>query len=197
MNLNGHVIPQQEFTKEFIRKTIQLTIAFVPTLARWNFHFTVAVISLGIVIYTVNETARMRGRSDGIISLVTVIASRPTERGFVWGPVTLGLGALAALFYHPEPAATIGIYALAFGDGFASLAGLLYNRANNRVGEKALVESFLCFIGVFVSAYIVLGNLRLALISAAVAMGLELIPVQDVDNLIIPIGTGLALTLAM
>ena len=192
MNLNGHVIPQQAFAKELTRKSVHLMIAVVPTLVGWNFYFTVAVLSWGIILYAVSESARMRGSGDGIISLVTEIASRPTEHGFVWGPVTLGLGTLAALLYYPEPAATIAIYALAFGDGIAS-----FGHANIEIGEKALTGSFFCFMAVFVSAYIVLGNLRFALISAAVATGLELIPVQDVDNLIIPLGTGLALTLVM
>jgi len=193
--LKRHVIPQQAFAKELIRKGIHLTIVIVPTLAKWNFHLTVAIVSLGIIIYTVNESARIRGVSDGIISLVTEIASRPTECGFVWGPVTLGMGTLAALLYYPEPAATIGIYALAFGDGIASFAMPFKKHINT--GQKILLESFFCFMGVFVSTYIVLENLRLALISATVATGLEIIPVQDVDNLIIPLGTGLALILVM
>lgn len=187
--MSGHVTAQQIFAKEVTRKSVHLAIAFAPALASWNYYITLAILSLGIIIYIVNESARMRGRSDGIISLITEIASRPTERGFIWGPVTLGLGALVALLCYPDPVATVAIYALAFGDGIASLARLRY--------KTALSGFFLCFMAVFVSSYIVLKDLRLALISATVATGLELIMVQDLDNIIIPLGTGLALALVM
>lgn len=195
MILRGYEIAQQTFAKELIRKAVHSTIALVPTLVRWNFHLSVAALSLGIILYSVNESARVRGRGGGIISLLTEIASRPTERGFIWGPVTLGVGTLAALLYYPTPAATVAIYALAFGDGIAGLARS--HHANTGRGEKALLGSLLCFMAVFLSAYTVLKNLRLSLISATVATGLELILVQDMDNLIIPLGTGLALSLAM
>jgi len=197
MVLRGYEISQQTFAKELIRKAIHSAIAFVPTLARWNFHLTVVALSLGIILYSVNESARVSGRSNGIISLITEIASRPTEHGFIWGPVTLGLGTLAALLYYPNPSATIGIYALAFGDGIASLARPLRNHANTGKEEGVLLGSLFCFMAVFLSACIVLNDLRLSLISATVATGLELILMQDVDNLIIPLGTALAISLAM
>ena len=41
------------------------------------------------------------------------------------------------------------------------------------------------------------GNAGLALIAAAVATILEMIPVKDADNLIIPLGTGFVLTLLL
>jgi phytol kinase len=193
-----YAIPRQSFRKEITRKIIHISIALVPTLANWNLIVAVALLSTGIIFYAVNETARLNGRSGGFISRLTVIASRPVENGFVWGPITLGLGALAALLYYPSPAATVAIYALAFGDGIASVAGkFLGRKAIIRIGEKTLVGSISCFIAVLVSAYVVLSDLRLALIAAATATILELIPVRDADNLIIPLGTGLILTLLM
>ena len=198
MKSRDYAIPRQSFRKELTRKTIHITIALVPTLANWNFLFTVIFLSAGILFYAINETARIRGKAGGIISRMTVMASRPVEKGFVWGPVTLGLGALAALLYYPNPAATVAIYALAFGDGIASITGkFLGRRTTVRIGEKTLVGSISCFIAVFISAYAVLNNLHLALVSAVTATILELIPARDADNLIIPLGTGLVLTLLM
>ena len=193
-----YAIPRQSFRKEITRKVIHISIALVPTLANWNFIVAVVLLSAGIIFYAVNETARLNGRSGGFISRLTVIAARPVENGFVWGPITLGLGALAALLYYPSPAATVAIYALAFGDGIASIAGkFLGRRSTIRIGEKTLVGSISCFIAVLVSAFVVLSDLRLALIAAATATILELIPVRDADNLLIPLGTGLILTLLM
>jgi dolichol kinase len=192
------ILPGYSLRKELTRKVIHITIALVPFMAKWNFVFTVVFLSAGILFYVINETGRISGRTGGFISRMTEMASRPVEQGFVWGPVTLGLGALAALLYYPEPASAVAIYALAFGDGIASVAGkLLARRDSIRIGEKTLIGSVFCFFAVLISAYAVLRNLRLALISAAAATILELLPIRDADNLIIPLGTGLVLTLLM
>ncbi len=197
-DIRDYAIPGQSFRKELIRKVIHLTIALVPTLANWNFWLTVLLLSSGIVFYVINETARIRGQAGGFISRMTVMASRPIEKGFVWGPVTLGLGAMAALLYYPNPAATVAIYALAFGDGIASIAGkFLGRRTTIRIGQKTLIGSAFCFIAVLISSYTVLKDLQLAIISAITATILEVLPIRDADNLIIPLGTGLVLSLLM
>ncbi len=197
-NSRDFVLPGYSLGKELSRKVIHITIALVPALASWNFVFTVVFLSAGILFYVVNETGRISGRNNGFISRMTVMASRPVEQGFVWGPVTLGLGALAALLYYPSPASSVAIYALAFGDGIASVAGkLLARRGSVRIGEKTLIGSVFCFFAVLISAYAVLRDFRLAVIAAVTATILELLPIRDADNLIIPLGTGLVLTLLM
>ena len=184
--------------KELFRKSIHLTIALVPTLASLNFLLTAMVLVTGILFYVANETARINGRTYGFITRVTIIASRPSEHGFVWGPVTLGLGALAALLYYPEPASVVAIYALAFGDGVASLVGKLRGEARILFfGTKSLAGSLSCFIAVFVSAWIVLDDPVLSFITAVVATVLEMVPLRDLDNLIIPLGTGFVVNLLL
>ena len=184
--------------KEVVRKTIHVTIAFVPTLAKWNMTATVVLLAAGILFYVANETARVSGTGFGFVSRMTAVASRPGERGFVWGPVTLGLGAMAALLYYPDPAATVAIYALAFGDGIASVVGKLWGRRSAAwIGTKTPVGSLACFVAVFVSVLTVTRSVPQTLVAAFVATALELIPVKDVDNLIIPLGTGLVMTLVL
>jgi dolichol kinase len=173
-----------------------MTIAFVPLLANWNMIVTVMLLCSGILYYVVNEASRIAGHRNGLISRMTILASRPVEQGFVWGPVTLGLGALAALLYYPNPAATVAIYALAFGDGLASLVGRFWGGRRIFInGEKTLVGSIACLAAVFVSSWLVLEDPLLALATAVVATILELVPLRDLDNLIIPLGTGLFVTL--
>ncbi len=197
-NPRDFVLPGYSLRKELTRKVIHITVALVPSLANWNFVFTVVFLSTGILFYVINETGRISGRNSGLISRMTEMASRPVEQGFVWGPVTLGLGALAALLYYPNPASSVAIYALAFGDGIASVAGKLLARRNSvRIGEKTLIGSVFCFFAVLISAYAVLKDFRLAVIAAVTATILELLPIRDADNLIIPLGTGLVLTLLM
>lgn len=188
-------VSPQSLKKEFLRKIIHISIAFLPVIAGWNYIFAVVLLSSGILFYTLNEAARVNGRKT-IISMVTNLASRPYETGFVFGPVTLGLGALTALLYYPDPAATVAIYALAFGDGFASLAGKFFNRKTiPAVREKTLAGSFACFTAVLISSNFVLGNFQIALIAALTATILELLPSGDFDNIIIPVGTGMIINL--
>ncbi|MDC7231613.1 MAG: phosphatidate cytidylyltransferase [Spirochaetales bacterium] len=179
--------------KEFVRKSIHLMIALVPTLAAWNYNLTVSLLVAGILVYTYAEYLRGKGHHVPLISDITALASRDRDKGhFVLGPVTLGLGALAALLLYPHPAATIAIYALAFGDGLSSLAGkLLGGYRIPYTGGKTLSGSLVCFVSVFIAGLTLSGNASAVLIVAASATVLEALPSKDLDNIIIPIGTGL------
>jgi dolichol kinase len=110
---------------------------------------------------------------------------------FVLGPVTLGAGAFLALLLFPPQAAAIAVYALAFGDGTASLAGKFFGRVPF-LFEKSLEGSLACFLGTLISAALVSREWRTALIIAAVTTAAELIPVRDWDNIIIPLAAGSA-----
>lgn len=183
-------------SKEVLRKGIHLTIALVPIMARWNMPVTVALLCAGILFYVMKETARVTGAaSPGMVARITQAACRPFEEyGFVWGPVTLGIGAMTALLYYPNPAGAMAIYALAFGDGAASLAGRIWGRRSlPHLRGKTFIGSAACFVVVFIAAVLYLGDLRTALLTALAATVLELIPVGYLDNFIIPLGTGLVL----
>ncbi len=184
--------------KEILRKFIHFTIAFVPALARWNVYATGVLLCLGILFYIINETARVVGADYGLISQITEIASRPTEKGFVWGPVTLGIGGLIAMLFYPHPATTLAIYALAFGDGVASLAGQLGGgRRIPGMKEKTVIGSLACFIVVFTSALIYLKIFWLAVLAAVLTTLLELLPLKCFDNVVIPLCTGMVFYLIL
>jgi len=184
--------------KEFVRKSIHLMIALVPTLATWNYRFTVILLITGIVVYTYAEFLRGRGLRVPVISELTALASRDRDKGhFVLGPVTLGIGALSALLLYPNPAATIAIYALAFGDGLSSLAGKLFGGFQLPfTGGKTSSGSLTCFLSVFIAGLFLTDNLLTVLIVAVSATILEAAPSKDLDNIIIPVGTGLVATIA-
>ena len=183
----------QEIQVELYRKSIHLLIAIVPLLASIDVGATLAILTTGILFYTYAETLRLAGKPVFIISAVTVIASRRRDMGrFVFAPVTLGLGAMIALLLYPEPAASVAIFALAFGDGFSSLVGKLFGKIRIPLtGGKTFAGSTACFIAVFVSCYAVLGNPIAALLIAIFATIFEALPTQDLDNIILPLGTGL------
>jgi phytol kinase len=182
----------KDIRTEIVRKSLHFLIALTPSLAALNLGATKALLAVGMVIYLLAEILRLNGKEVFIISRITALAARPRDAGrFVLGPVTLGLGALASLSFYPEPAAAIAIYALAFGDGLASLAGKLFGRTRIPfTGGKSFEGSFACFIAVFSATY---GLTRSPVGSAAIAAFatvVEALPVKDLDNLILPLAVG-------
>jgi len=187
-----------EFKTEIIRKTLHFLIALVPGLAAINKTATVAVLIAGTLGYTLMEYLRLSGVKVPIISSITSMASRPRDLGhFVMGPVTLGLGALLALLFYPSSAAAIAIYALAFGDGIASLAGkFLGKRRPAFLFGKSIEGSLACFAVVLISAYSVSGSMYIAFAAAFTAAFIEALPLDDYDNMAIPVSVGLVVQLA-
>jgi dolichol kinase len=183
-----------ELKSEILRKSIHFLIGLSPLLAALNYPVTVALLTAGVLGYVQMESLRLAGIRIPLVSDLTDRASRPRDRGrFVMGPVTLGLGALLALVMYPSPAASIAIYALAFGDGFASLAGRFLGRLRPAfLLGKSLEGSLACFTAVLISAYQVSHNYRVALPLAFVAMLTEALPLEDYDNLVLPLVVGFA-----
>ena len=181
-----------ELRIELFRKSIHILIAIVPFLAAVNVTATMTLLALGTVFYTASEYLRSQGYEIFLVSRMTVLASRSRDLGrFVLGPVTLGIGAMLALLLYPEPAATIAILALAFGDSISSLVGKLYgNLKIPFTGGKTFAGSIACFLVVLSIAYRITGNIYLAVPIAFTATALEAFPTRDLDNILMPVGTG-------
>jgi len=187
-----------ELKSEVIRKALHLLIALTPSMAAVNMTFTIAVLLTGTLGYTLMECLRLCGIKVPVISSITSMASRQRDIGrFVMGPVTLGLGALLALLLYPSAAAAIAIYALAFGDGIASLVGKFFGKTRpSFLLGKSVEGSLACFTAVLLSAYAVSRNIHIALIAAFTAAVVEALPLEDYDNLLIPVTVGLAVQFA-
>ena len=185
-------IAVDELRTELFRKSIHILIAFVPLLASWDLGLTVMLLAGGITLYTGAEFLRLKGTNVVVISYVTSIAARKKdEGGFVLGPVTLGLGALLALMLYPAPAATLAIYALAFGDSVSSLAGKTFGRIRiPHTGGKTIVGSFACFVAIYAVGIKITGSVSHALLIAFAGTALEAFPTGDLDNILLPVGTG-------
>ena len=183
-----------EIRTEIIRKTIHMFIAFVPLCAQtFGRLVTVSLLLAGVLFYTIAESFRCHGKNVPVISLLTRLSSRQRDMGhFVLAPVTLGLGAVLALALYPEPAASVAIYALAFGDGLSSLFGKIFGTVTVPFSDGKSVEgSIACFIAVFLSSFVVLQNALSAFLVAVFTTVLEIFPTKDFDNLILPTGVGL------
>jgi dolichol kinase len=153
---------------------------------------TLGLLAAGIIVYTYAEWKRSQGETVPIISRITRYASRDRDRGhFVLGPVTLALGAMIALMLYPEPAASLAIYSLAFGDGVASLVGKLFGRIRIPAsGGKTVEGSAACFSAVFVASFLIIGSIPAAMLLGLGATLLEAAPTEDLDNLVLPTGVG-------
>jgi dolichol kinase len=196
----GVFAPVPEFLElrtEIIRKSIHFLIALSPSMAAINRPATILLLAIGTLGYTAMEALRLSGVRVPLISSLTSMASRSRDLGhFVMGPVTLGLGALLALLLYPSPAASIAIYALAFGDGFASLAGKVFGRLRPAfLCGKSVEGSLACFAAVYIAAYGVSANVQLSLAAAFTAMAVEALPLEDYDNLALPVSVGLVVQL--
>lgn len=183
-----------EITTEIFRKSIHILVAFVPAIASINLELTQIFLSSAVVIYSICELMRLNGRQVVLISGITAAASRERDKGhLVLGPVTLAVGAMLALMLYPMKVAEIAIYALAFGDSAASLVGKLFGKIElPGFGKKTLEGTLACFAAVFSVTLMISRNISGSIVIAAVATLIELIPVKDLDNLLIPVGTGLA-----
>ncbi|MFP4376135.1 MAG: diacylglycerol/polyprenol kinase family protein [Spirochaetales bacterium] len=184
-----------EIRGEFVRKSLHMLIAFVPALTMTFGAFaTTLMLALGVLFYTIAEHYRLEGQSIAVITAVTVVAARSRDNGkFVVGPVTLGIGAMLALLLYPAEAAFLAIYALAFGDGLASLVGRAFGSV--RLTANTSVEgSLACFVAVFTASLAVTNDVTKSLVLGVVATVLEALPTDDLDNIILPVGVGLVAT---
>ncbi len=183
---------REELRIEILRKGIHLLIAFVPAIARYGQGLAMGVLSGGILLYTMCEMLRISGYRVPFISSVTALAARRRDGDrFVLGPVTLGLGALLSLLLYPDPAASIAIYALAFGDGLSSLVGKSIGSVRLPfTGGKSLEGSLTCMTAVFVSSMALTQDFIRSAAIAVVATLVEAAPTKDLDNIILPVLTG-------
>ena len=178
---------------ELFRKAIHMAIAAVPGIAALDVLVAAGLLGVGIVIYVAAEQARLTGTRVAVISDVTLLALRERDgRGFVLGPVTLGLGAMLALLLYPEPAASVAIYALAFGDSAAALVGTAFGRIKiPYTGGKTVAGSAACCAVVLAITLRMTGDVAASLAVAVAAALLEAAPTRDYDNLMLPVGAGL------
>lgn len=190
-----------ELRTELIRKSVHILIAAVPSMTAFlGTALTLGILATGIVLYTTAEALRQRGCSVPIITHITRVSSRSREANhFVLGPVTLGIGAMLAIMLYPHPAASIAVYALAFGDSAASVAGKFLGRLTIPLtGGKTLAGSLACTVVVALTVAIMLqGQVLIALALGITAALLEALPTRDADNLLLPVGVGLAATLIL
>lgn len=175
--------------KELFRKAIHMCTAFVPLFLSLAYYPVMVLLAVMLLVYCVAETLRCKGHTVPVISSITMVAARKRdENRFVLGPATLAIGVLLTAALFPAQPASVGICALAFGDGLASLVGKCFGRIRIPfTGGKTVAGSLACFVAIFCSTAILTENTKVALGCGLVGMAFELLPLKDLDNLVIPI----------
>ena len=201
---NYGIISRQKlivFLKELFRKSIHMCSAFIPLFLKWNYVVTIVLLLCVLTLYIVSEILRLNKINIPVISTITEAASRSRDKNrFVMGPVTLVIGITSCALLFDLHSSTIGIFALAFGDGLASLTGRFLGRIKIPFTKgKTVCGSLTCFAAIFISCLIFLFCIKLnlsmnyfvfSLIIAATGAFVELLPLKDYDNLFIPLIVG-------
>lgn len=178
--------------KEIFRKSIHLCSCFIPLLLKYAYKTTIGLLIFAAAFYTLTQALALHGKRFPLVSDITDMAARERDRGkFVLGPLTLVLGIVLCALFCPQEAAAVGILALAFGDGLASLAGkFLGNLHIPYTGGKTCAGSLMCLVAIFVSSFLVLQRADAALVIALCGMLIEVLPLKDFDNILIPLLLG-------
>lgn len=196
-NRRRHQVSAEELRIEITRKSLHLLILVALPLASISPWLAIGALTVGSIIYGTSEYLRHRGIQIPIIARLTEQAARKRDGNrFVIGPLTLAAGAILTFaLYDPLPA-RLAILALAFGDGFSSLAGKAFGRIPMPFsGGKSVEGSAVCFGLVFVTSALVTGRIGESAILALFTTIVELLPTKDWDNVIIPLTTGLIASL--
>jgi dolichol kinase/phosphoserine phosphatase len=185
-------------TNDFVREDIHASGIFMPVIASLiGVPIVASIIIIIAIIYTASELFRLQGRQLPFISAVTRHAASQSEiYGFAAAPLYFACGIVLTLVFFPAQAAGAAIAMFCLGDSTASLFGGMISTSlpfnKGKTWEGSLVGFFFAFLGgcFFVPP-------QFALIGAAIAMTVEVLPLPLNDNVLIPIITGAALTVLL
>jgi len=189
--------PRSTFSKnEILREAIHIGSFSIPFVCMHllNSHIISLIILLITVLYIISEFLRIRGINLPITSTITwKTALKPELYEIATAPVFFALGIVFSLILFPTPTNYVLVTILTLGDGFATVFGKTLGRTVLPFNRGKTVEgSAFGFIFAFLGVLLFVDPTK-ALISAAIGMLVELLPLPLNDNLTIPLITGLAL----
>ncbi|MBN1258656.1 hypothetical protein JXA05_02775 [Candidatus Peregrinibacteria bacterium] len=187
---------------EFRRQIIHLTYGPVLVLL-YHFGFLNNALLLGVIIGgAMTSFLVKREKLDFIRRILGFFEREHHMRQFPGrGILFFTIGAYLCLVLFDKPIAYAGILILSVGDAFTNLVGRHLGRMTTRLNPEKFLEGTL--VGIILSipvAYYFVPNLYAAIAASCIAMFLEIpqIKIFDFevdDNLIIPLGASLTLTL--
>jgi dolichol kinase/phosphoserine phosphatase len=183
---------------DLVREDIHAAGFFMPVIASMVSVPAVAALIIAIAAaYTVSELYRLEGKNIPFISNVTRHAASQTELfGFAAAPIYFAFGIVTTLVLFPEQAAGGAIAMFCLGDSAASLFGGLITTSLPFNKGKTIEGSLAGFLFAFLAGCFFVPPIY-AVAGAAVAMTIEALPLPVNDNVLVPIFTGLFLTLIL
>ncbi len=182
---------------DILRELIHALGFFVPVVVSSTGVPVFAVVTVVVLcLYVASEYLRTEGKKMPVINFITRQAASQNELyQVVLAPVYFALGILVTLLFFPAPASSAAIAIFALGDSTASIFGRYFSKTPLPFNkDKSLEGSAAGFLFAFLAGSVFISPL-LALAGAAVAMLIEYLPLPINDNLLIPVFTGLTLTL--
>jgi len=184
---------------EIIRKCVHCFGCVAAVAAAWLPLWLVVSGSAAVVLlYLAGEARRMRGRTLPPITTVTELCSRREEsRRPALGPVALAFGFVGAFVVFTPEIARAAFVISCIADSVAALVGQRIGRHAIPFSRKKTCEGS---VGGFVCALpfglVCTGPWRALAATAAVAVA-EMLPLGDLDNLLLPFVAGCVLTLPL
>jgi phosphoserine phosphatase/dolichol kinase len=185
-------------TNDFVREDIHAAGFFMPVIASMIGVPIVATIIIAIaLVYTASELLRLEGFSLPVVSAITRHAANQSELfGFAAAPLYFAFGIVTTLLLYPAHAGGAAIAMFCLGDSAASLFGGMLTTSLPFNKGKTIEGSLAGFVFAFLAGTFFVSP-QLALVGAAIAMTIEVLPLPINDNVSVPILTGAALTLLM
>ena len=171
--------------------------------AVWGYFWprlVVVGLSLFSILYVIHEIFRLRGRGLGVIERLGNLTRRQRERRSpALGPVALAAGIIICFLVFDARLASAAVLAACGCDCAAGVVGMLWGRIALARWlpfiPRKTVEGTLAGLGVaFVACLPVVGLLR-GLVAAAVAAIVEALPLEDLDNIAVPVAVACVLAL--
>ncbi len=182
--------------KDFVREDIHAAGFFVPVVAGLiGVPIVAALIFVVSLLYLVSELYRLEGKDLPVFSAITRHAASQTElQGFAAAPLYFAFGILLTLLLFPTLAGGAAIAMFCLGDSTASIFGGIVSKTLPFNKGKTLEGSLAGFLFAFLAGAFFVPPV-FALAGAAIAMTIEVLPLPVNDNVLVPVFTGLALTL--
>lgn len=183
-------------TNDFVREDIHAAGLFMPVIASMiGVPIVAAAIITIALIYASSELLRLEGFNLPVISAVTRHAANQSELfGFAAAPLYFAFGIVTTLLLFPTQAGGAAIAMFCLGDSTASLFGGMLTTSLPFNKGKTIEGSLAGFFFAFLAGTLFVSPI-LALVGAAIAMTIEVLPLPINDNVSVPIVTGAALTL--
>jgi len=191
-------VPTSAISKsERLREAIHISSFSLPFICIYLLgnYLVSSLVFILTLLYVISEVARLWGMNFPVLSTITWrAANKPELYEFATAPIFFALGIVLSLIIFPAPISYASIAILTLGDGFASIFGRKFGSATFPFNKgKNLEGSIFGFLFASVGAMLFVNPVK-ALVSAAVGMLMECLPLPTSDNLTVPLASGLVLT---